>query len=80
MAHVLLSLERELEQIRQSHLAKNRRSLGNLSASQAHAVQILTAAIISQLLHNVAQELENSAEDQKQPLSKVLSLLFQLSE
>jgi len=55
-SRTLLALERQLEQIRQELLAKNRSRLCTLSARQREHVEIVTLAIIRKLLAEVAQQ------------------------
>jgi glutamyl-tRNA reductase len=80
MAHVLSTLERRLERIRQSHIANNGSTLRTLTPAQRQGVQQLTSAIVARVLTQVAYELEHSAEEQKKELSEGLTVLFRLSD
>jgi hypothetical protein len=77
----LTALNRQLEGIRQEHLARNRSHLRAFSTDQAKQVELLTAAITAKIFVEVAAELEHSAAAGKgSETSQAIALMLGLTE
>ena len=61
---VILSLQEELEGIRQDALQRHRAKLGNLTKEQEEALDALTRGIINKIAHGPISEMRREASDQ----------------
>jgi len=62
LAPTIVSLQEQLEQIRQAEMARFRARLGSLTAQQEAALEALTRGIINKIAHGAIAELRRQAE------------------
>jgi glutamyl-tRNA reductase len=83
---VIVSLQEQLETIRQDALGKHRTRLGNLTQEQEKAVEALTRAIVNKIAHGPISEMRREAADQggeaprEAELASVVRRMFRLRE
>jgi len=63
VAHAIVSLQRQAEEIRQTELRRMQAKLGSLSAEQAAAVEALTRGLVNKFLHPPMQALKQAARE-----------------
>jgi glutamyl-tRNA reductase len=84
---VIVSLQEQLETIRQDTLGKHRTRLGNLTDEQEKAVEALTRAIVNKIAHGPISEIRREAAEQggretprEAELASVVRRMFRLRE
>jgi len=83
---VIVSLQEQLETIRQDALGKHRTRLGNLTDEQEKAVEALTRAIVNKIAHGPISEMRREAAEQsgeaprEAELASVVRRMFRLRE
>ena len=83
---VIVSLQEQLETIRQDALGKHRTRLGNLTEEQEKAVEALTRAIVNKIAHGPISEMRREAAEQggevprEAELASVVRRMFRLRE
>jgi glutamyl-tRNA reductase len=84
---VIVSLQEQLESIRQDVLAKHRTRLGNLTDEQENAVESLTRSIVNKIAHGPISEIRREAAEQaggeaprEAELASVVRRMFRLRE
>jgi glutamyl-tRNA reductase len=84
---VIVSLQEQLETIRQDALGKHRTRLGNLTEEQEKAVEALTRAIVNKIAHGPISEMRREAAEpgggeasREAELASVVRRMFRLRE
>jgi glutamyl-tRNA reductase len=84
---VIVSLQEQLETIRQDALGRHRTRLGNLTDEQEKAVEALTRAIVNKIAHGPISEMRREAAEQaggeaprEAELASVVRRMFRLRE
>ncbi len=84
---VIVSLQEQLETIRQDALGKHRTRLGNLTEEQEKAVEALTRAIVNKIAHGPISEMRREAAEpaggeapREAELANVVRRMFRLRE
>lgn len=81
VAPMIVSLQEQLEQVRQAELERIKSKLGGLTPQQMEAIEALTRGIINKIAHGPIAELRRQATEPEGPhVANVIRKVFRLGE